>query len=166
MKRVYLVPNRCLGCEECIEACKREHGASAVNYMEWVDRIYPVQLMCNHCGDAVCERVCPVEAITRAEDGGVIINESICIGCSLCGVVCPFGIPRLDEDERVTVKCDQCADRVAQGKPPACVEACPMQALEFGDVADYEAEREEQTARMELDVALCLRRFIAKGAGD
>lgn len=162
LKRVYLVPNRCLGCEECIEACKREHDWVACNYIEWVNRIYPVQMVCNHCADAPCEQICPVQAIHRTETGAVVVEDDRCIGCTLCNIVCPFGIPKFSEEERHAIKCDQCAERVAAGKEPACVEACPMKALAFAEVEDYEAERRERTARRILEVGTCLRRFVAK----
>ena len=162
MKRVYLVPNRCLGCEECIEACRKEHDWVPCNYVEWIDRIYPVQLICNHCADAPCEHVCPVSAIRRLESGAVIVDDRLCIGCTLCNVVCPFGVPKFDEEDRRAIKCDLCPDRVAKDKDPACVDACPMKALVFAEVEDYEAERRQKTARRILEAGSCLRRFLAK----
>jgi len=161
MKRVYLVPNRCLGCEECIEACKREHGFVACNYIEWVNRIYPVQMVCNHCADAPCEEICPVSAVHRLESGIVVLDDKRCIGCTLCNIVCPFGIPKFEEEDRRAIKCDQCADRVAQGKEPACVDDCPMDALVFAEVEDYESEQRERMSRRILEAGQCLRRFIA-----
>lgn len=90
---------------------------------------------CHHCDQPACAGVCPSKAITKFEEGPVVIDQSICIGCRYCVQACPFGIPRRDLEAGVAYKCTMCADRVSQGKIPNCVESCPTGALEFGEKA-------------------------------
>ncbi|MBO8182118.1 MAG: 4Fe-4S binding protein [Archaeoglobus sp.] len=127
----------CLGCKTCEIACAIEHSDgkdlfSAVlqktkPYMDVVYVGIPVPMNCRHCDNAPCLEVCPTNAISR-DDGPVIIDTSKCIGCRSCVIVCPYGAIRL---ERVAFKCDQCNERLANGLLPACVEACPVNALKF-----------------------------------
>lgn len=88
---------------------------------------------CMHCG--LCATVCPSGALKQRDDGVVTLDKDRCIGCFYCYQACPFNIPRYNEasDDRTMRKCTQCAERVDDGGKPACVEACPAQALQFGD---------------------------------
>ena len=98
---------------------------------------------CLHCEDAACVTVCPTGAsYKRAEDGIVLVNESICIGCKLCSWACPYGAREFDADEGVMKKCTLCIDRIynenlaAEERQPACVMVCPTKARFFGDLGD------------------------------
>jgi len=165
MKKVYLVPNRCLGCEECIEACAKEHGGVPRNYVLWIDLVYPVQLRCSHCENAPCMRICPVDAIKRNEHGAVTIDESVCIGCGYCALVCPFGIPRFAEEAKKVVKCDMCSERLEEGEIPVCVRNCPTMALQFGEIEEFENERRKRLAKRVLEVGTYLREIITLQEG-
>jgi formate dehydrogenase iron-sulfur subunit len=76
-----------------------------------------------------------VGGISKSPDGPVVYDPDKCIGCRYCMLACPFHIPRYEWDETIPFmrKCDMCADRLAQGQRPACVEACPNSALQFGE---------------------------------
>lgn len=86
---------------------------------------------CMHCTDAPCVRACPKGCIfPDSETGFVIYDNTACIGCRLCSSVCPYGIPQFRPEDGKMVKCDGCNDRVKKGLRPACVIACPFEALE------------------------------------
>jgi carbon-monoxide dehydrogenase iron sulfur subunit len=86
--------------------------------------------------------VCPTGAITRAEDHPdiVLINAKKCIACGMCAMVCPFDVityyASADAPHKtmVATKCDHCITRQREGDIPACVEACKVGALQFGDI--------------------------------
>ncbi len=114
----------------------------------------PLPVLCNHCDQPPCVEVCPTGATwKRPEDGIVMMDWHRCIGCKYCMVACPYEArsfnfvdPRAflehihpDFPTRsmgVVEKCDFCAERLAADKPPACAEACPANAIAFGDLAD------------------------------
>ncbi|WP_337079559.1 4Fe-4S dicluster domain-containing protein [Aeromonas dhakensis] len=87
-------PKLCIGCGTCMAACSEVHKAQGLQQaprltvMRHEQATMPVQ--CRHCDDAPCSKVCPVEAIRQTGDC-VQLNESLCIGCNLCAVACPFG---------------------------------------------------------------------------
>ncbi len=143
-KNVFLIMNRCLGCEECVEACKRENGKSLC----FVDSYHgvPVPFRCAHCEDPPCQKVCPSEAI-EIKEGIVVIDAEKCIGCRSCEYICPWGVPIYREDLRTVVKCDMCLSRQKLGKVPACVETCPTQALVFGSREEFSEDYHETTEK-------------------
>lgn len=142
-RNVFLIMNRCLGCEECIEACRRENSSSLC-YVESFRGI-PVPFRCAHCADAPCEKVCPTEAIF-IQDGIVLVDDEKCIGCRSCELMCPWGVPIYNEKTRKIMKCDMCIERQLAGKIPACVEICPAKCLVFGEISEFETEYREKTA--------------------
>lgn len=87
-------PRQCIGCNTCMAACSDVHAAQGLLSRPrlTVTRVngQTAPMLCRQCDDAPCARVCPVEAITLADDA-VVLNESLCIGCKLCGLACPFG---------------------------------------------------------------------------
>ena len=120
---------------------------------------HPFLLLCNHCDNPPCVRVCPTKATFRRPDGIVAMDYHRCIGCRFCMAACPYGSrsfnwrdPRLGLKGRklnyefptrmrgVVEKCNFCVERLAQGKQPACVEACKCKALTFGNLADPGSE--------------------------
>jgi carbon-monoxide dehydrogenase iron sulfur subunit len=111
----------------------------------------PVPLVCNQCEDAPCLTVCPTEAIHReSREGPVMLAPERCIGCKACVMACPFGMVHLGQDGITAVKCDLCADRLAEGRQPACVEACITGALEVRELEDVVAEGQSRAGVMAL----------------
>jgi molybdopterin-containing oxidoreductase family iron-sulfur binding subunit len=116
-----------------------------------------VLVFCNHCDNPPCTRVCPTQATWKRPDGIVMMDWHRCIGCRYCVAACPYGSrsfnwsdprPRIDEvnpdfptrTRGVVEKCTFCDERLAQGRVPACVEACETKCLIFGDLADPDSE--------------------------
>ena len=83
---------------------------------------------------------CPQGAIEKDADTGAVRSDpEKCIGCGTCANACPYGAPKVDTEIMKSVKCDMCADKVAAGEKPVCVEACPLRALDFGDIDELRA---------------------------
>ena len=88
----------------------------------------------------LCMANCPQGAIEKDPDTGEVRSDpEKCIGCGTCAKSCPYGAPKVDMEAMKSVKCNMCADRVAAGKQPICVEACPLRALDFGDIEELRA---------------------------
>ena len=147
MKQIYFVPNRCIGCEECVVACEKAHGWESRAFVEIVDGYFPIPMRCNHCEDAPCKAACPTEAIRRNEFGAVVVNEDRCIGCGTCATVCPFGVPQVSAKTGKIIKCDMCTDKLAQDEDPVCVSSCPKEALKFIDRDEPLQDRRQRMAR-------------------
>jgi Fe-S-cluster-containing dehydrogenase component len=116
--------------------------------VDYVDRGFSVATqptVCMHCQDPVapCAQVCPVLAILITPEGVVQQAEpSRCIGCRNCVYACPFGVPKFDIEARLMKKCNLCYDRTAQDLKPWCAQACPTDALWYGDYEEFVNERE------------------------
>ena len=158
----------CVGCQTCVTACRswNDHGhggplAELEPYGErpdgaWLNRVHSYEAgegdaartvhfprSCLHCAEPACVTVCPTGAsYKREEDGIVLVNASLCIGCGLCAWACPYGARELDPVEHVMRKCTLCVDRIyneslpVSERQPACVLACPTRARHFGDLGD------------------------------
>jgi Fe-S-cluster-containing dehydrogenase component len=93
--------------------------------------------MCMHCEDAACMKVCEPQAITRREDGMVLINPDKCTGCKLCPDSCPHEAIYFNEDMNLAQKCTGCAHLLDDGwDMPRCVDSCASGALKFGEEED------------------------------
>jgi formate dehydrogenase iron-sulfur subunit len=152
MHAILFDANLCVGCESCLEACREKNGLegkpedklSATTYTileERGDDSY-LRRMCMHCIEPSCASACPVKALHKTPEGPVVYEYERCIGCRYCMVACPFEIPRYEWSSLTprVKKCEQCHDRVAQGLPTACAEACPTEATISGDRVDLIAE--------------------------
>lgn len=135
MEKVTLIINKkdCMGCHACEVACKQEHrlgvGPRLVQVIEKISQYVPIY--CHHCSKPPCKEACPVDAISRNEQGIVLINNDLCIGCRDCIQACPFGAMQFDENSEVALKCDLCIDRLMENNEPACVSVCPTGCIRF-----------------------------------
>lgn len=146
----YVDLQRCIGCRTCQVACKdRRDLQSAGPRPRRVDSFecgtYPdvslfhLALSCNHCDDPACVAGCPTAALHKADDGTVQYDADRCVVCRNCMTVCPYGAPQHDEDANLIAKCDACKALRDAGRNPVCVDACPMRALEFGELDELRA---------------------------
>ncbi|RJP73261.1 MAG: 4Fe-4S dicluster domain-containing protein [Candidatus Zixiibacteriota bacterium] len=151
MKAILTDTTLCIGCRDCVVACRKANalepevprrwetrdGLSARNWTSIVERPGPVYVrkQCRHCLEPACASACPVGALRRTPEGAVVYDGSKCMGCRYCMMACPYGIPRYDWDLAVPYvrKCILCYDRLKEGKQPACTEICPTEATIFGD---------------------------------
>ncbi len=134
----FVDPNRCIGCESCVQACSEcdTHKGHSMIHLEYVDRRESPQtlpVVCMHCDSPTCAEVCPADAIKRTADGVVqTARKPRCIACNNCVLACPFGVPKMNTRYELMMKCDMCYDRTSEGKRPMCATVCPSQALFFG----------------------------------
>jgi anaerobic dimethyl sulfoxide reductase subunit B (iron-sulfur subunit) len=147
----YVEQKHCVGCKTCQVACKDKHDLKIGQLFRRVSETaggdfqikgpavipavyaYWTSISCNHCQKPVCVANCPVGAIQKqTEDGIVVIDQEKCVGCRICVKSCPYGAPQYNKETRKAGKCDFCRDELAAGRPPACVASCPLRALDFG----------------------------------
>ena len=165
---------RCMGCRSCQVACKAwndnlgevttclgcydnppnfsQDTWSLIRYTEadylgkfnWVF----TKIQCMHCEHPGCVSVCTVGALEKTASGPVIYHEDKCIGCRYCQYGCPFGVPKYEWEKMLGLirKCTFCADRLADGLEPACVKACPTDALAHGVREDLLTEARRRIA--------------------
>lgn len=146
----YVDPSRCIGCQACVNACAEceTHRGTPMIHVDFLDRansIATVPLVCMHCDDPACAKVCPADAIKKTEDG--VVQSSLkprCIACSNCVLACPFGIPKMMTELEQMMKCDMCYDRTSAGKRPMCATVCPSQALAYVPREEIEKNRRER----------------------
>jgi len=158
----------CVGCHACAVNCKEWNSGGQMAPLTdldpygahphgvWFNRVHSFEAgdggegrtvhfprSCLHCEQPACVEVCPTGAsYKRAEDGIVLVNEDLCIGCKLCSWACPYGAREFDEDAGVMKKCTLCIDKIynetldERDRVPACVATCPVSARHFGDLGD------------------------------
>ena len=171
----------CTGCRGCQVACKQWNDLPAertinlgtyqnplrlsastwalvqMREVEYNGKLYWTFLRrsCMQCLHPACVSACPVGAMHQTPEGLVLYNDARCIGCRYCMTACPFRIPRFEWKQALGYirKCTFCADRQAEGLPPACVKTCPSGALRFG-------ERQEMIALAEARIAKHPERYV------
>ena len=135
----------CVGCNACEVACKQVHnlpvGPRLISIrpddcreIEGKQQLRFIATYCRHCTHPQCRDVCVTGAITITDNGIVLVNEGLCIGCGSCVEACPFNAMQFNGEKQSAMKCDLCQDRLAKGLQPACVSACPGRCIYFTDI--------------------------------
>jgi DMSO reductase iron-sulfur subunit len=151
--RFHLDMAQCIGCKCCVVACNEQNGNPADIQWRRVGEIeggtYPdtmrhyLSMGCNHCLEPTCMTGCPVNAYTKDSLTGIVLHSAErCIGCQYCTWNCSYGVPQYNPERGVVGKCDMCHGRLTDGREPACVAACPEEAIriEIVNVAEWRRE--------------------------
>jgi formate dehydrogenase iron-sulfur subunit len=145
----------CTGCKACVTACHSLNGLDDDESWRMVGLLHatsaaptvaakPTQQTvttgCHHCVDPACLKGCPVDAYEKDPLTGIVKHlDDQCIGCGYCMLTCPYEVPTYSASRGIVRKCDMCAGRLAEGEAPACVQACPNQAISIAVIDKLEA---------------------------
>ncbi|MBR4744140.1 MAG: 4Fe-4S binding protein [Oscillospiraceae bacterium] len=168
MPKVFVIDiARCSGCYNCQLACKDENC-----FNDWMPyarpqpaigqfwckvhehpegtipkvKIHYVSQMCAHCDEPACREACPAGAVTKRADGLVLIDPAACTGCGACMEACPYDAIFKNEELGICQKCTGCAHLLDHGaKLPRCAEACPTDAMRFGEKEEFAEELKHAT---------------------
>jgi len=181
--------NKCAeGCNDCVQACNDEHGLTGFDRpatdAQWIRKVklkdkqtghtQTLPLLCQHCEKPPCVDVCPTGASFKREDGIVLVDKHICIGCRYCMMACPYKarsfihetlqdqMPHAPRGKGTVEACTFCVHRVDDDRTPACVEACTAEnhnAMVFGDLNDPSSDiskqlRQHSTRQIRADLEL------------
>jgi formate dehydrogenase iron-sulfur subunit len=148
----------CTGCKACVTACHRLNGLDddeaetwrSVGLLQGGTSNEPVQqtvtTACHHCVDPACMKGCPVKAYEKDPVTGIVRHlDDQCIGCQYCTLTCPYEVPQFSKRRGIVRKCDMCSDRLAEGEAPACVQACPNEAISIKIVETQQLLEQAQT---------------------
>ncbi|MDX2503191.1 MAG: 4Fe-4S dicluster domain-containing protein [Gammaproteobacteria bacterium] len=156
--------NTCVGCNACMAACAIENQTPVWDETKWRTFVHDNEIgveeniqrrffprLCNHCDNPPCMTVCPTGATYKKDNGIVLVDEDMCMGCQACAMACPYdariavtygdikkGKEFYGDDYRHSMptmdKCSFCDHRLEKGLQPACVETCVGSARLFGDL--------------------------------
>ncbi|MBX7166278.1 MAG: dimethyl sulfoxide reductase anchor subunit [Pirellulales bacterium] len=155
--------DRCSGCKACVTACHTRNGLDELE--AWRDvglliggsRNAPfmqhVTAACHHCLDPACLAACPVNAYEKDPATGIVRHlDDQCFGCQYCTLACPYDVPKYHAGKGIVRKCDMCSQRLAVGEAPACVQACPHEAIAIR-IVNHEQVIEDTEAAVFLPAA-------------
>jgi Fe-S-cluster-containing dehydrogenase component/DMSO reductase anchor subunit len=144
--------DQCSGCKACVTACHSLNGLDETETWRSVGLLISapsttcgepfqqhVTTTCHHCVDPACLNGCPVLAYDKDPITGIVRHlDDQCIGCQYCVMKCPYEVPKFSTRLGIVRKCDMCLPRLADGEAPACVQACPNEAIRI-TLIDHES---------------------------
>src|SRR6516165_4393551 len=149
----------CTGCKACVTACHSLNGLDEGETWRDVGTLFggtgaePIQqtvtTACHHCLDPACMNGCPVNAYDKDPVTGIVRHlDDQCIGCQYCILKCPYDVPKYSKKRGIVRKCDMCSSRLAVGEAPACVQACPNEAIRITivNIEQIAAERRQKNS--------------------
>lgn len=148
--------DRCSGCKACVTACHNLNGLDSDETWRDVGLLHGVSIArsgsdplpllqhvttaCHHCVEPGCLAACPTQAYEKEEATGIVRHlDDQCFGCQYCTLACPYGVPKYHAAKGIVRKCDLCANRLKAGEAPACVQACPHEAIRVHVVSKGDA---------------------------
>ncbi len=149
----------CSSCKACVSACHSLNGLDEdeswrdVSIVTGLDQHsqavqQTVTSACHHCADPACADGCPTLAYEKDDDTGIVRHlDDQCIGCQYCQLKCPYDVPKFSKSRGIVRKCDMCHDRLADGEAPACVQACPSEAIRIRIVPIEEIDLAASTGK-------------------
>jgi formate dehydrogenase iron-sulfur subunit len=150
----------CTGCKACVTACHNLNGLE--EHETWrkvglltggssrLPVLQHVTTACHHCLEPACMEGCPVQAYEKDPITGIVRHlDDQCFGCQYCILKCPYDVPRYSKSKGIVRKCDMCTNRLAVGEAPACVQACPNEAIRI-TIVKHEAVVAKSAANMFL----------------
>lgn len=155
--------DQCTGCKACVMACHHENGLDEDETWRSVGLLHGgssqeavlqhVTSACHHCLDPACMNGCPVNAYEKEKETGIVKHwEDQCIGCQYCTFTCPYDVPKYNKKKGIVHKCDMCISRLNAGEAPACVRACPSEAIRI-TLIDTASVRKNPTEYVRLPEA-------------
>lgn len=132
--------DRCSGCKACVTACHNQNGLDTneawrdvgllIGGTSQLPVLQHVTTACHHCVSPACLTACPVNAYEKDPVTGIVKHlDDQCFGCQYCTLACPYDVPKYHAGKGIVRKCDMCSTRLAAGEAPACVQACPNEAI-------------------------------------
>ncbi len=130
----------CSGCKACVVACHNLNGLESdetwrkvgwlTSHSVGLPIVQHVTTACHHCIDPGCLSGCPVKAYEKDPLTGIVRHlDDQCFGCKYCTMMCPYEVPQYSATLGIVRKCDMCSQRISSGEAPACVQACPNEAI-------------------------------------
>jgi len=155
--------DRCSGCKACVTACHNLNGLDEneawrdvgllVGGTSSLPVLQHVTTACHHCLSPACLIACPVNAYEKSATTGIVKHlDDQCFGCQYCTLACPYDVPKYHQGKGIVRKCDMCSHRLAVGEAPACVQACPNEAITIR-VVNVESVIEDAEAALFLPAA-------------
>ena len=153
--------DKCSGCKACVVACHTLNGLDEAETWRKVGVLTStsprlpvlqhVTTACHHCIDPGCLKGCPVLAYEKDPVTGIVRHlDDQCFGCKYCTMMCPYEVPQYSQSLGIVRKCDMCSQRLSQGEAPACVQACPTQAIKITLVNRDDFQRSSDKAEQRL----------------
>lgn len=143
-KMLIVTPSKCTGCRTCEMACslfnegKCSPLLSRNRVVKYEAKGISIPTTCASCTKPYCMMVCPVQAISVAPTGAVVVDENKCIGCRACSIACPFGQAHYHPERNVCMKCNLCDG------DPVCAKFCPSGAITWGYMDDSLAAKRRE----------------------
>ena len=149
--------DRCSGCKACVTACHSLNGLDAKE--TWRDvgllvggtssapMMQHVTTACHYCLQPACISACPVDAYEKDPITGIVRHlDDQCFGCQYCTLACPYDVPKYHKTKGIVRKCDMCSQRLSQGEPPACVQACPHEAITIQIIDTHRVQEDSEAS--------------------